>query len=45
MVSDEMTTGGMRSSDADKRQFAADSHAWNLKNAKYKTIFPDYATP
>jgi ubiquitin-conjugating enzyme E2 J2 len=45
MVSDEMTTGGMRSSHADKRQFAADSHAWNLKNAKYKTIFPDYATP
>lgn len=43
MVSDEMTTGGMRSSDADKKRFAAESHAWNLKNQKFRTIFPEYA--
>ncbi|GAA5846135.1 hypothetical protein JCM3766R1_005647 [Sporobolomyces carnicolor] len=42
MNSDEITTGSMRTSDEDKRQFARDSHAWNVQQPKFKTMFPDY---
>lgn len=45
MLSDEMTTGSVRTTEAEKRAFAAKSHEWNCKNIKFKTIFPDYATP
>lgn len=45
MLSDEMTTGSVRTTEAEKRAFAAKSHEWNCKNVKFKTIFPDYATP
>lgn len=45
MLSDEITTGSVRSTDAEKRQFASKSHEWNCKNHKFKTIFADYATP
>lgn len=45
MLSDEITTGSVRTTDAEKRALAAKSHEWNCKNIKFKTIFPDYATP
>lgn len=45
MLSDEITTGSIRGTDAEKKAFAASSHAWNLKNPKFKAIFPEYAGP
>ncbi|KAL7006884.1 hypothetical protein EMMF5_003468 [Cystobasidiomycetes sp. EMM_F5] len=45
MLSDEITTGSMRTTDADKKILAQTSHAWNLKNPKFKATFADYATP
>ncbi|KAK2465480.1 hypothetical protein APHAL10511_002372 [Amanita phalloides] len=45
MLSDEMTTGSMTSSDAHKRAFATRSHAWNLTNQRFKDAFPEYCTP
>jgi ubiquitin-conjugating enzyme E2 J2 len=44
MLSDEMTTGSVNSSDSQKRQFASKSHAWNLTQARFKEAFPDYCT-
>lgn len=44
MLSDEMTTGSVTSSDSHKRAFAARSHAWNLIQPKFKEAFPDYCT-
>lgn len=41
MLSDEMTTGSVTTSDADKRAFAARSHAWNLEQRRFKEAFPD----
>jgi ubiquitin-conjugating enzyme E2 J2 len=45
MLSDEMTTGSMTSSDTHKRAFATRSHAWNLTNQRFKDAFPEYCTP
>lgn len=45
MLSDEMTTGSVTSSDSHKRAFAIRSHAWNLTQPKFKEAFPDYCTP
>ncbi|KAJ7581001.1 UBC-like protein [Mycena floridula] len=45
MLSDEMTTGSVTSSDAHKRVFAAKSHTWNLEQPRFKEVFPDYCTP
>ncbi|THU76639.1 UBC-like protein [Dendrothele bispora CBS 962.96] len=45
MVSDEITTGSVTSSDSHKRAFAARSHEWNLKQACFREAFPDYCTP
>ncbi|VDB84857.1 unnamed protein product [Peniophora sp. CBMAI 1063] len=45
MLSDEMTTGSVTTTDADKRAFAARSHAWNLEQRRFKEAFPDYCTP
>ncbi|KAF5360074.1 hypothetical protein D9758_007554 [Tetrapyrgos nigripes] len=45
MLSDEMTTGSVTSSDSHKRVFAARSHEWNLKQARFREAFPDYCTP
>jgi len=45
MLSDEMTTGSVTSSDAHKRVFAAKSHAWNLEQPRFKEVFPEYCTP
>lgn len=41
MLSDEMTTGSVTSSDTQKRAFAAKSHAWNLQQARFKEAFPE----
>ncbi|KIJ65234.1 hypothetical protein HYDPIDRAFT_89300 [Hydnomerulius pinastri MD-312] len=45
MLSDEMTTGSVTSSDNHKRAFAAKSHSFNLGQARFKEAFPDYCTP
>ncbi|KAJ7607890.1 UBC-like protein [Roridomyces roridus] len=45
MLSDEMTTGSVTSTDAHKRAFAARSHAWNVVNPRFKEAFPEYCTP
>ena len=41
MLSEEMTTGSITSTDAHKRAFAARSHTWNLTQPKFKEAFPD----
>lgn len=43
MCSDEMTTGSVTASDADRRKLAAQSHAFNLTQKKFCQIFPEYA--
>ncbi|TFK51958.1 UBC-like protein [Heliocybe sulcata] len=45
MLSDELTTGSVTSSDSDKRAYAARSHGWNLGQRKFKEAFPDFCTP
>ncbi|KAH7094010.1 UBC-like protein [Auriculariales sp. MPI-PUGE-AT-0066] len=42
MLSDEITTGGVTTTDADKRAYAARSHAWNLQNKRFREMFPEY---
>jgi len=44
MLSDEMTTGSVTSSDAHKRIFAQRSHAWNIIQPRFKDAFPEYCT-
>lgn len=44
MLSDEMTTGSVTTTDADKRAYAARSHTWNLGQRKFKEVFPDFCT-
>ncbi len=41
MLSDEMTTGSVTSSDAHKRTYASRSHAWNIQQARFKEAFPE----
>ncbi|EDR05272.1 uncharacterized protein LACBIDRAFT_252050 [Laccaria bicolor S238N-H82] len=41
MLSDEMTTGSVTSSDPHKRAFAARSHSWNLSQSRFREAFPD----
>jgi len=45
MLTDEMTTGSVTSTDDHKRSFAAQSHAWNIQQSKFREMFPEYATP
>lgn len=45
MLSDEMTTGSVTSSDPHKRAFAARSHSWNLSQSRFREAFPDYCQP
>ncbi|KAJ7147732.1 UBC-like protein [Mycena crocata] len=42
MLSDEMTTGSVTSTEAHKRAFAARSHAWNITQPRFREAFPDY---
>lgn len=45
MCSDEMTTGSINASEADRKKLAAQSHAHNLTQVKFRQIFPEYAGP
>jgi len=45
MLSDEMTTGSVNTTDADKRVYAARSHSWNIQQRKFKEAFPEYSGP
>lgn len=42
MLSDEMTTGSVTSTDIEKRDFALRSHEWNRKQKRFRDAFPDY---
>ncbi|EJD48248.1 UBC-like protein [Auricularia subglabra TFB-10046 SS5] len=44
MLSDEITTGSVTTTDADKRLYASRSHAWNLQHKRFRDMFPDYCT-
>lgn len=41
MLSDEMTTGSVTSTDRDKRILAARSHDWNRKQKRFQDAFPE----
>lgn len=43
MLEDTATTGSVESSYEQKRQFAADSHQFNLQDRKFLECFPDLA--
>jgi len=45
MLSDEITTGSINTTDTDKRAWARKSHSWNLQQRKFKEAFPEYCTP
>ncbi|KAJ7065477.1 UBC-like protein [Mycena amicta] len=45
MLSDEMTTGSVTSTDGHKRAFAARSHAHNIAQARFRDAFPEYSDP
>lgn len=45
MVSEEMTTGSVRSSDGDRRLFAKRSHSFNVAQPRFRAIFPITRTP
>ncbi|KAL1944992.1 hypothetical protein VTO73DRAFT_2612 [Trametes versicolor] len=45
MLADEMTTGSVTTTDAEKRVYAARSHSWNLQQKRFKDAFPEYCTP
>ncbi|KAL4066091.1 UBC-like protein [Scleroderma citrinum] len=45
MLSDEMTTGSVNSSDPHKRILASKSHSFNLSQPRFREAFPDYCTP
>jgi len=45
MLSDEMTTGSITSSELHKRAFAARSHSWNITQPRFKEAFPDHCLP
>ncbi|PBK83221.1 UBC-like protein [Armillaria gallica] len=44
MLSDDITTGSVTSSDTDKRTYAQQSHGWNITQARFKEAFPEYCT-
>lgn len=45
MCADEMTTGSVMASPADRATLAARSHAFNITQPRFKRIFPDYSGP
>ena len=45
MLSDEMTTGSVTTTDAEKRLYASRSHAWNLQQKRFKEAFPEVSVP
>lgn len=44
MLSDEMTTGSVTTSDTDKRVYASRSHGWNLQQRRFREAFPEVST-
>lgn len=40
-----MTTGSIRTTEQEKKTLAKTSHEYNLRNAKFKAIFPDHSGP
>jgi ubiquitin-conjugating enzyme E2 J2 len=42
LLSEEMTTGSMTSTDRDKRVYAQRSHDWNRQQKRFQDAFPDY---
>ncbi|KAF9779216.1 UBC-like protein [Thelephora terrestris] len=44
MLSDEITTGSVNTTDADKRAWARKSHSYNVQQRKFKEAFPEYCT-
>ncbi|KAI8636807.1 ubiquitin-conjugating enzyme/RWD-like protein [Parasitella parasitica] len=44
MVADEATTGSIKTSDHEKKMHAARSHLWNIKNQKFRDVFPELCT-
>ncbi|KAJ1959818.1 Ubiquitin-conjugating enzyme E2 6 [Dipsacomyces acuminosporus] len=45
MVEDEVTTGSIRTSVADRKALAKKSHLFNLANKQFRQIFPELCTP
>jgi ubiquitin-conjugating enzyme E2 J2 len=45
MLSDEMTTGSVTSTEAHKRALAARTHSWNIAQPRFREAFPEYSTP
>lgn len=41
MLSDEITTGSVNTTDSDKRAWARKSHSWNIQQRKFKEAFPE----
>ncbi len=43
MCADEMTTGSVSSTSADRQVFARQSHGWNAAQKRFAQLFPEYA--
>ena len=41
MLSDEMITGSVTTSDAEKRAYASRSHSWNTEQRRFREAFPE----
>ncbi|CAO3656876.1 unnamed protein product [Mucor fragilis] len=41
MVGDESTTGSIKTSVHEKKMHAARSHLWNVKNQKFREVYPE----
>lgn len=44
MVGDEATTGSIKTGIAEKKMYAARSHMWNIRNSKFREVFPELCT-
>lgn len=44
MLSDEMTTGSVTTSETDKRVYASRSHVWNVQQRRFREAFPEVST-
>ncbi|GAA6063642.1 hypothetical protein JCM10212_002603 [Sporobolomyces blumeae] len=43
MLSDDITTGSIRTTYSEKKNLASASHAFNITQPKFRAIFPEYA--
>ncbi|GAA5803600.1 ubiquitin-conjugating enzyme E2 6 [Helicostylum pulchrum] len=44
MVGDEATTGSIKTGNNEKKMYAARSHLWNIRNQKFREVFPELCT-